>query len=226
MWVNNVRARLELGGDGIIASIDRWPPTTRSRLEPSTTATAASHGQLRGRRCAQVGHVHERPRVALLKPQAERRRGAVLDVEGAAGEAITQLDRNARGDVGDAEVEPREHLAQPALGRLGHVQRQPPQLGQLVQAEHVIVMAVSEHHRLGDDVGPAQLRVGVGAGIDQHPAIDQDRRAQPRVARVIRRALRARAAQAGDRPRGSGTEKLHNHPGSVPVVPRRGLPRR
>ena len=74
----------------------------------------------------------------------------------------------------------------PALGRLGHVQRQPPQLCQLVQPEHVIVMAVGEHHGLGHDLGPAQLRVGVGAGVHQHPPLDQDRRSQPRVAGILR----------------------------------------
>ena len=138
----------------------------------------------------------------------------MLDVEGLRAQAVAELDRDAGRHLHHPEVEPREDHAHPLLALLRAVKRDAAQLGERVQAEHVVVVVVGEEHLVGHGLGGEELLVGVRAGVDQHPAVEQERGTQTAVTRVGRGALRAVAAEPGDGPGSRGAQHRHSHSAS------------
>ena len=89
-----------------------------------------------------------------------------------------------------------------------------PELGERVQAEDVVVVVVREQHLVGHGARGDELGVRVRSGVDQHPPVEQERGAQPAVARVGRRALRAVASESRDRPGSRGAQHGQSHSAS------------
>ena len=73
---------------------------------------------------------------------------AVVDVERLHAQTLAELGRDARRQVHDPEVEPREDHPHALLALLGAVEWDAAELGERVQAEHVVVVVVSEHDLL------------------------------------------------------------------------------
>src|SRR5207253_6593456 len=88
---------------------------------------------------------------------------------------------------------------------------------QVVETVAMIAMIVGDNHRVDPaQVGSEQLLTKVGAAIDQHPlpsAFDQDRRAQARVARLVRVALAPFITDLRDPGRRPATEDPDFHAG-------------
>ena len=83
-----------------------------------------------------------------------------------------------------------------------------------MQAEDVVVVMVREQHLVGHGTRGQELLVCVRSGVDQHPPVEQERGAQPAVAGVGRRALRAVASESRDGPGPGGAQHRQSHSAS------------